>query len=143
MRFGLVFTVILALAGSLTLAQQLGVAVPSPGTVATPAGSNEHFPAPPAGSVPASEQDVIVISKTQATHLHAPPSKGAKLRDFPRRFLHSINPFARTAPAEQVQRTGSLSPRAWTSTVGWHPGQSAFPDPLTHESSMGMTVLSY
>lgn len=24
--------------------------------------------------------------------------------------------------------------RAWSSVVGWHPGGSAFPDPMTHEA---------
>jgi hypothetical protein len=75
---------------------------------------------------------------------------------FPFRVLKAINPFAalgrgetagafggsmpmnasptaRKEPVQEKARSGNLNPRAWTSMVGWHPGASAFYDPITFE----------
>ena len=48
-------------------------------------------------------------------------------------LLESVNPFAPLKQKNEPTRIYHLSTRAWTTTVGWHPGASAFPDAITHE----------
>jgi hypothetical protein len=67
-----------------------------------------------------------------------PLSAGKRIVQAPRRFLHIINPFAPTEPKEGLENLRGLSPRAWTTTVGWHSGGPSFGDPVTHESSLGL-----
>jgi hypothetical protein len=38
----------------------------------------------------------------------------------------------------KIERAGNMSSRSWTQTVGWHPGQSAFPSADTHESKLAV-----
>jgi hypothetical protein len=64
--------------------------------------------------------------------------KGKSLREAPRRFFHLINPFAKSEPGPDYANSRELSPRAWSSVVGWRNGASAFPDATTHESSLGL-----
>ena len=67
--------------------------------------------------------------------------KAKKFWDVPRRVLNVLNPFT---PLERNEvpftQTRSLNPRAWASTVGFHPGGSVFADATTHEPTM--TLLS-
>jgi len=48
------------------------------------------------------------------------------------------------APQEKVETRNNwepvkgLSPRAWTTVVGWNTGESAFPDPVTHKSQLDL-----
>jgi len=39
---------------------------------------------------------------------------------------------------DKTERADGLGSRAWTSLVGWHPGGSAFADPMTHESQLNL-----
>ena len=59
--------------------------------------------------------------------------------DFSGRLAHLANPLAKSEPKPEIEYSGSLkrvSPRAWTTIVGWSPGSSAFPDPVSHEPTM-------
>src|SRR5438094_9491944 len=67
--------------------------------------------------------------------------KGKRVLDAPRRALQLINPFAPVEHVEQAERTSGLSTRAWATTVGVHPGGSAFPDATTHESAMSLIAI--
>jgi len=67
--------------------------------------------------------------------------KVKRVSDVPRRALQLINPFAPVEHVEQVERTSGLSTRAWATTVGLHPGGSAFPDAATHESTMTLIAI--
>ena len=66
--------------------------------------------------------------------------KVKRVLDAPRRMFQLINPFAPVEHVEQFERTADLTPRAWASTVGLHPGGSAFAEATTHEPTM--TLLS-
>lgn len=67
------------------------------------------------------------------------PAKAESVLDVPLRLLQLFNPLAPTEKPEQRESAperADLSPRAWTAAAGWRPGQSAFPDPLTHEPQL-------
>ena len=70
-----------------------------------------------------------------------PLSVKKRIVQAPRRFLKAINPFAPSEPKEGFEKLGDLSPRAWTTTIGWHSGGPSFQDPVTHESSLGIFKL--
>src|SRR5436190_397643 len=66
--------------------------------------------------------------------------KGGKLRPARGRFFRAINPFRHTVEETsttsseiEFERYQDVSPRAWSTTVGWHPTRSGPPDPVTHE----------
>ena len=68
--------------------------------------------------------------------------KTRKIRDLPRRIFRWVNPFSRQEQASTIfERRSNLNPRAWTTTVGLHPGESAFEDPRTHESNLTLLTL--
>lgn len=69
--------------------------------------------------------------------------KVKKVLDLPRQLLHLINPFAAGEARDEGYRRGDLDPRAWTTIVGWHPGQSAFPDAVTQEPCMSFLSLGF
>ena len=87
-------------------------------------------------------QDAIVGKKLELSGPLVRPFKVRKIREVPRRLLHVINPFAPLERKQEFESTRGLSVRAWTSVVGWNAGGSAFPDAMTHESSMGLISLS-
>jgi len=70
------------------------------------------------------------------------PFKAKKILDVPRRLLHLVNPFARLEPKEEFERVGGLSPRAWTTTVGWSTGPSCSPIEVTHEPTINLISFS-
>jgi hypothetical protein len=57
-----------------------------------------------------------------------------KASEVPKRFWQLINPFSRSeaVPESEVVRARDLSPRAWSTTVGSHPGVSSITYSLTH-----------
>jgi hypothetical protein len=68
-----------------------------------------------------------------------------KAGEVPKRFWQLINPFSRSeaAPESEVIHARDLSPRAWTATVGWHPGVSTFTYSLTQpEGGQGIGLVS-
>jgi hypothetical protein len=70
------------------------------------------------------------------------PSSVKKIFSFPRRVLHLVNPFAASENKVEVLQVREYSPRAWSSSISWRVGGSAFPDELTHESTLGLNLLS-
>lgn len=70
------------------------------------------------------------------------PFKGKRLWEAPGRFVRLINPFAKTERRSEVENASDISPRAWSSVVGWSNGRSAFPDAVSHEPSMGLFSVS-
>ena len=86
--------------------------------------------------------DVITTKHVRISGPLAHPLKARKLRDLPRRLFRLINPFAPAEEKEGVEPVYGLSPRPWTSMVGWQPGGSSEGGPLTHESSMGLISVS-
>jgi hypothetical protein len=68
-------------------------------------------------------------------------SKTKRVLQVPRRVLNLINPFAPTEPGAELKRPEGLSSRAWVTTVGWNPGESAFPDARTHESTLTLLTV--
>lgn len=59
--------------------------------------------------------------------------------EVPKRFWHLINPFSRAEVVSETEviRSRDLSPRAWATTVGWHPGVSAITYGLTQPEGGG------
>ena len=89
-----------------------------------------------------SQTDVIVGKDFQFRGPLVRPFKSKRIREVPRRLWHVINPFASVEPREEIERTRELSPRAWTSTVGWSTGRSSAPVEVTHEPTMGLVSIS-
>ena len=46
---------------------------------------------------------------------------------------HWFAPVETKPTKENMRPIEGLDPRAWTTIVGWHPGESAFPSAETHE----------
>ena len=63
-------------------------------------------------------------------------------KEVPRRLLQLVNPFARSEPKAAENLDAELSPRAWSTTVGWSTGGSGFQNPVTHESQLGLISVS-
>jgi len=82
---------------------------------------------------------VMVTRNVEATGPLVRLFKG-RIREAPKRFLQLINPFASGDEQSRIDAPKGLSPRAWTTVVGLHPGASAFPEPMTHEG--GITLIS-
>jgi hypothetical protein len=65
--------------------------------------------------------------------------------EVPRRFWQLINPFSRSeaTPQPEAPRARDLSPRAWASVAGWHPGVSSYTYSLTQpEGGQGIGLVS-
>ena len=58
------------------------------------------------------------------------------LTEVPKRVMQLINPFAPVEQSDRIDKTTYLSARAWSTTVGWNPGGSAFADARTHEANL-------
>jgi hypothetical protein len=133
--------VVLGLAAGQTLAQQ--PAKEATATLTNSASMQEDTRLlAPLLEEPKGTQDVIAGKKVELRGPLVRPLKAKKLRDVPKALLQLINPFAVPEPKVEFESTHETSTRAWATTVGWHPGASAFPDPMTHESSMGLFTLS-
>jgi len=70
------------------------------------------------------------------------PVKAKNAGDLAKRVLQLFNPFAPAEPQERITRVGQTSSVAWTTTVGWSPGTSAFPDETTHTPSVSLVSAS-
>ena len=132
--------VLLGLAASQSVAQQPGREA-SASTTNTPSMTEGTRLLAPLLEEPKAS-DVIVGKKAELSGPLVRPLKVKKLGDVPKVLLQLINPLAVSERKIELETTRQLSTRAWATTVGWHPGASAFPDPMTHESSMGLFTLS-
>jgi len=52
--------------------------------------------------------------------------------------FHWLGPVEPAKGPEIRESVEGITPRAWSTTVGWHPGESAFPDNVN--SSTGMPI---
>ena len=50
--------------------------------------------------------------------------------------LHWLAPAETKKSNENLKPVAGLAPRAWTTVVGWHPGESAFATGERHESRL-------
>jgi hypothetical protein len=57
--------------------------------------------------------------------------------------LHWLAPVKTTKAKENLKPIGGLNPQAWTTVVGWHPGESAFPSAETHEGGWPLFWVSF
>jgi hypothetical protein len=46
-----------------------------------------------------------------------------------------------TPSNDKIQKAGNISSRAWTESVGWNPGKSAFATESTGPNDQGLTLL--
>ena len=96
----------------------------------------------PDGTGEVSSTNAIVHKRITAAGPLVTPFKAKKLRDVPKRLWHLVNPFASAERKPALERSPGISTRAWSTTVGWSPGRSAFPDEVTHESTMSFVSFS-
>ena len=132
MKVTIVITLLLAVAAERSLAQQQGLETfTSDAKIAAARLALRE-------DMRLSQPDVIVGKDFQFSGPLVRPFKSKRLREVPGRLWHAINPFAPVEPREEIERTRNLSPRAWTSTVGWSPGRSSAPVEVTHEPTMSL-----
>lgn len=81
-------------------------------------------------------QQQITQELTAPHHTVASPAATTSVGELHFHWLAPTQPAVLQNDREPV---AGLSPQAWTTTVGWHPGESAFPDDNT--SLTGMPVL--
>ena len=113
------------------------------GTFTTPLGLRNPPVVSPAQlqASPRSAGAVALGSKYQLTGPLVRPFTGLRTRGFwslPLRLLQAVNPFAAKRVDDDTGHAAGLSTRAWSTLVGWHPGASAFSDPVTHEPAMDL-----
>jgi len=136
----LLMTMVLAMAVVRGLAQQQALETSSGGTNSGPLTRNLQISSLTATAIAKATNEISVGGKLTLGGPLVRTFKVKRVLEAPRRVLHLINPFAPAEHIEQFERISNLSPRAWASTVGLHPGASAFADATTHEPSM--TLLS-
>ena len=138
MKAGIVLVIVSALMFTCQLrAQQPGQgAAPKP-QIEAPISATALTPALDQATQPL-QSEAITTKNLQITGPLVQPFKAKKFHEFPKRLLHLVNPFARSQPKQQTLDFRDYNPRAWASSISWRPGASAFADPVTHESSMGL-----
>jgi hypothetical protein len=59
--------------------------------------------------------------------------------------FRTIDSLAQIAPKNDVQtrQIEGMNTRAWTTIVGWHPGESAFPDARTDEAQLNLVSIAF
>jgi hypothetical protein len=76
------------------------------------------------------ERTLLLIALFAACRVMAQPQKVASSASAPagKVEFHWFAPSKPAASQESREPVEGLSPQAWTTTVGWHPGRSAFPN---------------
>ena len=128
---------ILALGASPVIAQQQGRELSAAATNSAALRNESRLLAPLIEDIKPS-QDVIVRKNVELSGPLIRPFKARKIGEIPKRLWQLLNPFAPSERKEELESTRGLSARAWSSTVGWHPGGSAFSDAVTHEPTMSL-----
>ncbi len=142
MKAGLVLTVVLALVAGRATAQQSDVSIGRTNAPAlsfdTAASSYLNIESEPKTS----ELNISKGLRARGPLVHLFHTK--KAGEVPKRFWQLVNPFSRAqAPETEVMRARDLSPRAWTTVVGSHPGVSSVTYSLTHpEGGEGIGLVS-
>ena len=132
MKVSSLFLLILSLAAQRCLAQETNTA--------TAGTTNSSAVRSDIGVSPTPIRERSAVSSDRFVKSGVPLSTGKRIVEVPRRVLHLINPFAPSEPKEGLEGLRDLSPRAWTTTVGWHSGQPPFQDAVTHESTFGLSL---
>jgi len=132
MKAGLLLILVLTVSAGQILAQQTGASL---GRTNAPALSFDSAASPYLNPDLQSKESEVKLGKglrargplVQLFHTRKPG-------EVPKRFWRLINPFSRSeaAPGSEAIRARDLSPRAWTTTVGSHPGVSSVSWSLTH-----------
>jgi hypothetical protein len=89
-----------------------------------------------------SETPTISGNRYQVGGAVAEPLKRRGIGGFFRGIGNLFNPFAPVRSEPRQTAVENVSPRAWTTMAGWHPGASAFPDATTHEPQMALVSVS-
>jgi hypothetical protein len=143
MKAGFVLTLSLALFAGRVMAQQSNVSI---GRTNAPGLSFDAAASPYLNSDLESKAPELKLGK--GLHMRGPLVHlfhTRKVGEVPKHFWQLINPFSRSvaAPESEVVHARDLSPRAWATTVGWHPGVSSITYSLTQpEGGAGIGLLS-
>jgi hypothetical protein len=132
-----------ALGAATALAQQ-GTQGSAPDTKPASLSANEHLESQlQRNTAPVKQENVPVTPSLQVGGPLVDSFKPKQPTSTPRRLLNLVNPLAPVEPQPVPEtRLGGVSTRAWSSVVGWSPGGSAFPDPVTHEPHMTLVSVS-
>ncbi len=79
---------------------------------------------------------VVLLAAGQAgaqSQTNATSASGSATITVEKSKLHWLTPVTMTNSTESLKPVEGLDPRAWTTVVGWHPGESAFATGETHE----------
>ncbi len=86
---------------------------------------------------PPPNSDAVAISKhLQIQGPLVAPVKAKKVWDVPKRILHMLNPFSKSARAQETADFTPVESKAWSTIAGWRPGRSAFLDDTEHEPQL-------
>ncbi len=80
------------------------------------------------------------VMAQQQMEQHTKISSAAAISSVGELKFHWLAPVQTTDWRNDREPVEGLSPQSWTTTVGWHPGQSAFPDE-NNNFSTGMPLL--
>lgn len=142
MNRGRTLLLIVVLTTCHAIAQQPAAKVATPATNSAPARYDTSLSSLLTTDLDSSRDDVITGKSFQVSGPLVRPLKANKIWNVPLRLLQLGNPFAPPEPKADLERVGNLSPRAWSTVVGWHPGASSWPDPITHEPKMSLISVS-
>jgi hypothetical protein len=148
MKAAVLFSLVLAVCAGRVLAQQANVSI---GTTNAPLHSFQTAVSP---SLNADLRNAELRNQRSEVrlgkefHAHGPLIHLFHTRkpgEVPKRFWQLINPFSRSEaqPEPELPRSRDLSPRAWTSVAGWHPGVSSYANSLTQpEGGQGIGLVT-
>lgn len=132
MKAGILLTLILALSAGQILAQQGGASIARTNNTSL---SFDAAVSPYLNPELQTKESEVRLGKGlrargPLVHLFQTRKPG----EVPKRFWHLINPFSRSEPKpeSEVVRARDLSPRAWATVAGWHPGVSSATWSMTH-----------
>jgi hypothetical protein len=147
MKTGFLFLLFLSLSSSLGFAQELAYDTPatSPTNTTNVAGLESEPPLfmefTEGMSAGAAQEDVVLKGKFQLSGPLVRPLKGHGILELPVRLLQLLNPFTKAAVTDQFARV-ERDAQAWTTQVGWHPGQTGFADDTHHEPQLRLISIS-
>jgi hypothetical protein len=133
---------IVVLTACRAIAQQPAAKVTTPATNSAPARYDTSLSSLLTTDFDSTRDDVITGKSFQVSGPLVRPLKANKIWNVPQRLFQLVNPFAAPEPKFEVERVGDLSPRAWSTVVGWSPGASAWPDAVTHVPKLTLFSVS-
>ena len=142
MRASSLVIMMLALAAARVIAQPQGLKTSTRGTNSNVPPTDTRFSSRLGEGAPPTTPELSIGKRLHARGPFVSIFKTRKVVDVPRRVLHLVNPFAPEERGERFERPADLNPRAWATTVGLHPGGSAFPNATTHEPTMTLVKVA-